>query len=60
MDKARGKKSGAIVERFIKTRVSTVFGHPAYSLDGPGLSIVFSGQHGEFFNSAFGIWIGGK
>ena len=60
VDKARGNTSGAIVERFIKTRVSTIFGHPVYSLDGPGPSMVVSGPHEEFFNSAFGIWIGVK
>ena len=36
VDKASGNTSGAIVERFIKTIASTIFGQPVYSLDGPG------------------------
>ena len=48
LDKDRGNTSGAIVERFIKLRASTILGHPAYSLDGPGLSISVSVPHEEF------------
>ena len=58
VDKARGNASGSIVERFIKPRASTIFGHPVYSLDGPGPSMEVLGTHEEFFNSAFSIWIG--
>ena len=60
VDKTRGNTSGLIVERFIKPRLSTIFGHPVYSLDVPGPSIAVSGPHEDFFNSAFGIWIGGN
>ena len=59
-DKARGNTSGSIVESFIKTRASTMFGNPIYSLDGPGPSMAVSGPHEEFSNSSFGICIGGK
>ena len=38
--KARGNASGDIVERFIKPGSSTIFGHPEYSLDGPGPSML--------------------
>ena len=58
--KARSNASGAIMERFIKLRASTMFGHPEYLLDGPGPSIEISVPHEECFNSAFGIWIGGQ
>ena len=58
--KARGKISGSIVESFIEPRASTTFFHPVYSLDGQGTSMTVSGAHEEFFNSDFGIWIGGK
>ena len=58
LDKARGKKSGAIVESLIKPIASTIFGHPVYSLNVPGQSMALSGPHEEFFNSDFGIWIG--
>ena len=37
VDKTCGNSNGFIVERFIKLRYSTMFGHPEYSLDGPGL-----------------------
>ena len=37
-----------------------MFGHPVYFLGGPGPSIAISGPHEEFFDSSFGIWIGGK
>ena len=60
MDKACGNSNGAIVERFIKPRASPIFGHPLYSLDGPRISMEVSEPHEEFFNSAFGIWIGGN
>ena len=55
-----GNTSGAIVERFIKPRASTMFGNPVYSLDGPGPPIAVSGPHEEFFNSDFALWIGGN
>ena len=58
--KAHGNLSGAIVERLIKTRASKTFGYLSYSLDGPGPSIAILEPHGEFFNSDFGIWMGGK
>ena len=60
MDKDRGKKSGSIVESFIKPRASTMFGHPVYFLDGPGTSISVSGPHEEFFNSGFYIYMDGN
>ena len=60
MDRSQGNVSGAIVEMFIKPRASTRFFHPAYSMGGPGPSIVVSDPHKEFFNSNFGIWIGGN
>ena len=60
VDNSRGNTSGATVDRFIKPRVSTMFGHPVYLLDGPGPSIAVSCPHEEFFNSAFDLWIGGK
>ena len=47
-DKARGNTSGDIVERLIKPRVSKIFGHPVYSLDGPGPSMEVSGTHEDF------------
>ena len=47
-----------IVERFIKSRSSKMFGHPVYFIDGPGPWILILGTHEQFFNSAFGIWIG--
>ena len=31
---------------------------PSYLMDGPGPSIVVSGQHEEFSNHVLGIWIG--
>ena len=40
VDKSCGNTSGAIVNMFIKPRASTMFGHPVYSLDGTGPSIV--------------------
>ena len=60
LDKASGNASGDIVERFIKTRASTIFGHPEHSLDRQGQLIAVSIPHEAFFNSTFGIWIGGK
>ena len=45
VDKYRGNTSGAIVERLIKPRASTIFGHPVYSLDGTGPSMAVSGPH---------------
>ena len=60
VDKARGNSSRAIVNRFIKPRASTIFGSLEYSMYEPGSSIAVSGPHEEFFNSAYGIWIGGK
>ena len=60
VDKDRGNKSGSIVERFIKPRASTIFGHPLYLLYKPGPSISVSGPHEKVFNSAFVLWIGVK
>ena len=60
VDKALGNTSGAIVERFIKPRASTMFGHPVYFLDGPGPSTSVPGPHEEYFNSDFALWISGK
>ena len=60
MDKSRGNQNGSIVERFIKPRASTIFVNMANSLDGPGPLIAVSVPHEEFFNSYFGIFIGGK
>ena len=48
------------MKRFINTRTSTMFGHPVYPLDGPGPSIVSSGPHENFFNSALALWIDEK
>ena len=55
VDKSRGNTSGAIVERFIKPRVSTIFGHPEYFMDGTSPLIAVLGPHEEFFNSDFDI-----
>ena len=61
MYKARSNASGTIMERFIKLRASTIYGHTVYFMDEPGPLIAVSGAHEEFFNSDFvGIWIGGK
>ena len=60
MDKSHGNASGAIFENFFKPRASTIFVHPEYSLDGTGPLIAVSGPHEEFFNSDFGICVGGK
>ena len=48
VDKSCGNTSGAIVERFIKLRASTMFGNPVYFLDWPGPSILVSGPHEGF------------
>ena len=45
VDKACGNTSGSTVERFIKTRASIMFGHPVYSLDGPGTPMEVSVPH---------------
>ena len=37
-----------------------MFGHPVYSLYGPGPSIAVSGPNEEFFNSTFALWMSGK
>ena len=58
--KARWNASGDIVDRFIKPIASTIFGHPEFSLDGPGPSIAVSEPPDEFSNSAFRICMGGK
>ena len=60
VDKSRGHENGDIVDRFIKPIASKIFVHTEYSLDGPGLSILISWPHEEFFNSGFWIGIGGK
>ena len=59
VDKTRGKKIGAIVDRFIKPKASTIFIHPVYPLYEPGKSMGVSGPHEEFSNIDFRIWIGG-
>ena len=55
-----GNTSGAIVDRFIESRASKIFGHLVYSLCGTGPSMAVSGPHEVFFNNAFMIWIGGE
>ena len=60
VDKYRGNKRGAIMERIIKHKTSTLIGHPEYSLDGSGMSIAVSVPNEKIFNSAFALWIGGK
>ena len=55
VDKSHGNASESIVERFIKPRESEIFGHPEYSLEDTGPSILLSVPQEEFFNSAFGI-----
>ena len=60
MDKDSGNTSGDILERFIKTIPSTVFGHPVYLLDWPGLSFALSGPYEECFNSDLALWVGVK
>ena len=60
VDKDSGNASEDIFGKFIKPRTSRMFGHPAYSMDGTGPFISVSVPHKEFFNSAFGIWIGGE
>ena len=60
VDYSFSNTSGAIVERFIKPSASTIFGHPVYYLDVPGPSMEVSVPHEDFFNSVFGVWIGGK
>ena len=46
--------------RLIKPRSSKRFGHPEYSLDGPGPLIVASGTHEECLKSVFGIGVSGN
>ena len=58
--KASGNTVREIVERFIKTRASTMFGKSVYLMYWPGTLNEISGLHDEFFNSALGIWIGGR
>ena len=60
MYKARGNTSGAIVQRFIKPRASTMFGNPVYLLYAPGPSSAVSGPHADFSNCAFAIGMGGN
>ena len=60
VDKSYGNTRVSILERFIKPRELTIFGHPVYSLDGPGSSMAVSRPYEEFFNGDFGIWIVGK
>ena len=48
VNKDCGNASGSILERLVKSRASTMFGQPSYSLDGPGLFISLSGPHEEF------------
>ena len=42
------------------SRASTMFGYPAYSMGGIGYSIVESVPHENFFDSYFGVFLGGK
>ena len=60
VDKACGKSGLALVERYIKPIASEIFFHPEYLMYGFGPSFAVSGPHEEFFNSSFGIWIGGN
>ena len=53
VDKACGNTIGAIVERFIKPRASTMFGHAVYYLDGTGPSISVPIPHEVFFQQCF-------
>ena len=55
-----GNTGGAIIEIFIKTRASKMVDHPVYFMEEIGPLIEISCPHEEFFNSAFGIWIGRK
>ena len=48
------------MDSFIKPTASTMFGHPLYLLDGPGLSIEISVPHEDFFISSFRMCIGEK
>ena len=48
VDKASGNATGSMLERFIKNRSPTMFGHPEYSLDGPGPSISVLCPHEDF------------
>ena len=48
VDKARGRASGSIAERFIKPRSSTMFGRSDYYLDGTGTLVVVSVPHEHF------------
>ena len=59
VDKVVGNTCGDIVERLIKLRTSTMFVQLVYSLDELGPLIAISVPHENFFNSAFGIWMGG-
>ena len=48
VDRARGNASGAILEKFIKPRVTIILFHLAYSLYKTRLLIAVSGTHEEF------------
>ena len=59
VDKASGNTDGTIMDRFIKPRSSTMFGHSVYSLDGPGTTIAISGPHDDFSTVLSGYgWLG--
>ena len=46
--KASGNATIEMVERFIKTISSNIFGYPAYIQDRPGLSLAVSVPHEDF------------
>ena len=48
VNKAHGNLNRAILERFIKPRSSSIFGHPVYSMDGPGPQIAVSVPYEDF------------
>ena len=58
MHKYIGNANISILQRFIKPRTSIIFGYLTYSPDRPVPSILVSGPHEDFSNSAFGICIG--
>ena len=52
------KKSGVIVEIFIKSISSTMFGHLEYYMDDLGPTIAVLVPPYDIFNSDLGIWLG--
>ena len=55
-DKACENAGGAIVERFIKPKASTIFGHPAYYMDRTGTSIALSGPY-KYFSKMILVYV---